>query len=69
MKRILCAALLAAFVVPAMPEPVEAVTSTQLAKFKQPKQTLFLPELPRNTMGKVQKKALRESYAGLFSNG
>lgn len=37
-----------------------------LACFKQPKQTLFVPELPRNTMGKVQKKALRERYAGLF---
>ena len=37
-----------------------------IARFKQPKQTLFLPELPRNTMGKVQKKALREDYAELF---
>ncbi len=40
-----------------------------LAKFKQPKKILFLPELPRNTMGKVQKKALREQYAGLFATG
>ncbi len=39
----------------------------QLAKFKQPKQVIILPELPRNTMGKVQKKALRETYADLFS--
>ncbi|MEQ9692935.1 malonyl-CoA synthase [Shimia sp. SDUM112013] len=39
----------------------------QLAKFKQPKQVIFLPELPRNTMGKVQKKALREDYADLFA--
>ena len=38
----------------------------ELARYKQPKQTLFLPELPRNTMGKVQKKALREAYADLF---
>jgi len=38
-----------------------------IARFKQPKQTLFLPELPRNSMSKVQKKALREDYAGLFS--
>ncbi|WP_306114294.1 MULTISPECIES: malonyl-CoA synthase [unclassified Roseovarius] len=38
----------------------------ELARYKQPKQTLFLPELPRNTMGKVQKKALRETYADLF---
>ena len=39
----------------------------QLARFKQPKQCLFLPELPRNTMGKVQKKALRDDHAGLFT--
>jgi len=37
-----------------------------LAKFKQPKEVIFLPELPRNTMGKVQKKALREDFAALF---
>ncbi len=46
---------------------VSGPLSVSLAKFKQPKQVIFLPELPRNTMGKVQKKALRESYAGLFS--
>ncbi|TCL01565.1 malonyl-CoA/methylmalonyl-CoA synthetase [Shimia isoporae] len=39
----------------------------RLAKFKQPKEVIFLPELPRNTMGKVQKKALREDYAKLFA--
>ena len=39
----------------------------QVAKFKQPKEVIVLSELPRNTMGKVQKKALRETYAGLFA--
>ncbi|SHI40400.1 malonyl-CoA/methylmalonyl-CoA synthetase [Shimia gijangensis] len=39
----------------------------QLAKFKQPKKVIILPELPRNTMGKVQKKALREEYSTLFA--
>ncbi len=39
----------------------------RLAKFKQPKHVASVPALPRNTMGKVQKKALREEYAGLFS--
>ncbi|CUH63519.1 Long-chain-fatty-acid--CoA ligase [Thalassovita gelatinovora] len=48
-------------------EQIKTVTSRDLAKFKQPKQTLFLPELPRNTMGKVQKKALRETFEDLFS--
>jgi malonyl-CoA/methylmalonyl-CoA synthetase len=48
-------------------EAVQAVTTEKLAKFKQPKHILLLPELPRNTMGKVQKKALREAYANLFT--
>ncbi|WP_323783753.1 malonyl-CoA synthase [Thalassovita sp.] len=47
-------------------EQIETVMGRDLAKFKQPKQILFLPELPRNTMGKVQKKALRETYNDLF---
>ncbi|SDF83122.1 malonate--CoA ligase [Sulfitobacter delicatus] len=37
-----------------------------LAKFKQPRKLIVLPELPRNTMGKVQKNVLRESYRDLF---
>jgi len=28
---------------------------------------IVLPELPRNTMGKVQKKALREQFKDLFT--
>lgn len=38
----------------------------RLAKFKLPKQVLFVKELPRNAMGKVQKKALRDFYADLY---
>ncbi len=34
-----------------------------LARFKQPQRLVALPKLPRNTMGKVQKKALREQFA------
>ncbi len=45
---------------------ITAVTGSNLAKFKQPKQLFFVSELPRNTMGKVQKKALREEYSALF---
>ena len=41
--------------------------STQLARFKQPKQIFFTPELPRNAMGKVQKNVLREEHAELFT--
>jgi len=43
----------------------QAVEST-LARFKHPKQLIVVKELPRNTMGKVQKKQLREQYAKLF---
>jgi malonyl-CoA/methylmalonyl-CoA synthetase len=38
----------------------------RLAKFKVPKRVVFAPELPRNTMGKVQKSALRERYSDLY---
>ncbi|MCG8097625.1 MAG: malonyl-CoA synthase, partial [Candidatus Thiodiazotropha taylori] len=34
----------------------------RLARFKQPKLVIFVDELPRNTMGKVQKAELRETY-------
>ena len=36
----------------------------KLANFKLPKRVYFVDELPRNTMGKVQKNVLRERYAG-----
>lgn len=39
----------------------------QLARFKQPKKVAFVAELPRNTMGKVQKNLLREQLADSFS--
>ncbi|HYI69271.1 MAG TPA: AMP-binding protein, partial [Skermanella sp.] len=38
----------------------------RLAKFKLPKRVLFVDELPRNTMGKVQKNLLRDSYKDLY---
>ena len=38
----------------------------RLARFKQPKKVVIVDELPRNTMGKVQKAALRAEYANLF---
>jgi len=48
-------------------DEIKAALAAQLAKFKQPKHIDLAVELPRNTMGKVQKKALREDYAALFS--
>ena len=38
----------------------------RLADYKTPKQVVFVDELPRNTMGKVQKNRLREDHARLF---
>jgi len=38
----------------------------RLARYKQPKRVVFVDELPRNTMGKVQKNVLRERYAELY---
>lgn len=37
-----------------------------LARFKQPKRIFIVSELPRNTMGKVLKKMLREQYQDGF---
>ncbi|MCA0401358.1 MAG: malonyl-CoA synthase [Proteobacteria bacterium] len=39
----------------------------RLAKFKLPKRVIVVPELPRNSMGKVQKNVLRETYRDLYS--
>ena len=39
----------------------------RLSGYKVPKRVLLLAELPRNTMGKVRKEALRATYAGLYA--
>lgn len=46
---------------------VLAALQDRLARFKQPKRVIFVPDLPRNTMGKVQKNILRDTYAKLYS--
>ncbi|MGD8416306.1 MAG: AMP-binding protein [Pseudomonadales bacterium] len=62
-----------AVVVPAAGEVgaplVEAALAGKLARFKQPKAVVNVPELPRNAMGKVQKNALRRTYADLLTGG
>ncbi|WP_133486034.1 malonate--CoA ligase [Aliiroseovarius marinus] len=45
---------------------VKAGVAESLAKFKQPKRVVVVDELPRNTMGKVQKNVMRDTYAGLL---
>ncbi|MEM7496957.1 MAG: malonyl-CoA synthase [Pseudomonadota bacterium] len=47
-------------------EAVMAPLKERVAKFKQPKRIVFVDALPRNAMGKVQKKDLREAYADMF---
>ncbi len=43
-----------------------AAAREQLAAFKAPKRVIFVADLPRNAMGKVQKNVLRQTYARLF---
>ena len=48
-------------------EALSEFLGERLARFKQPKQIVYVDELPRNTMGKVQKNILRERYAELLT--
>ncbi|MDP5220442.1 malonyl-CoA synthase [Ruegeria sp. 2205SS24-7] len=48
------------------PDSVAMALEGRLAKFKQPKRVFLTDTLPRNTMGKVQKKALRAQYEDVF---
>jgi malonyl-CoA/methylmalonyl-CoA synthetase len=48
----------------------EAIISAMkklVANFKVPKKAVFVDELPRNTMGKVQKNVLRETFKDLLA--
>lgn len=47
-------------------DQVIAALQSDLARFKQPKQIFFVDELPRNSMGKVQKNLLRDRYRTTF---
>jgi malonyl-CoA/methylmalonyl-CoA synthetase len=46
---------------------VVAALKSKIANFKVPKQVFVQAELPRNTMGKVQKNLLRDAHKGLFA--
>jgi malonyl-CoA/methylmalonyl-CoA synthetase len=49
-------------------EDVIAALKSRLANFKIPKRCFVVAELPRNTMGKVQKNLLREQHKTLFAH-
>jgi malonyl-CoA/methylmalonyl-CoA synthetase len=48
-------------------ERILAELKTRLAHFKVPKRCVIVADLPRNTMGKVQKNLLREQHKGAFT--
>ncbi|HEY0682416.1 MAG TPA: malonyl-CoA synthase [Steroidobacter sp.] len=45
---------------------IRGALERRLARFKLPKRIVVVDELPRNTMGKVQKSALRDRYRDLY---
>ncbi|KPF90847.1 malonyl-CoA synthase [Novosphingobium sp. AAP83] len=47
-------------------DAIAVALKDRLARFKAPRAVIFVDELPRNTMGKVQKNVLREAHGGLF---
>ena len=48
------------------PDKIMEAACRSLARFKHPRKLVVLTELPRNTMGKVQKNILREQFKGTF---
>lgn len=46
---------------------VMSAIEDRLARYKQPKRVLFVDELPRNSMGKVQKNLLRDRFQSLYA--
>ena len=49
-------------------EELKEFLREKMARFKQPKTIVLVEELPRNTMGKVQKNLLREQFASHSSD-
>ncbi len=45
------------------------VAGTSLARFKHPRKLVVVDSLPRNTMGKVQKNLLRDTFKDTFAAG
>jgi len=49
-------------------DAIQATAKAELANFKVPKKVFFVDELPRNTMGKIQKNLLRDRFKDSFSS-
>jgi malonyl-CoA/methylmalonyl-CoA synthetase len=45
---------------------IQSAIASDLAKYKQPKRVFVTTDIPRNAMGKIQKKDLREKYNATF---
>ena len=61
------AAVVLATGAPAAPEAeLLQALRLRLAAYKLPKRLIFMADLPRNSMGKVEKKLLRERFAQLY---
>ncbi|QXT38236.1 malonate--CoA ligase [Gymnodinialimonas ceratoperidinii] len=61
------AVLVAEADVPLDLDAVDAAVRRDLAGFKRPRHIAVMDALPRNTMGKVQKKNLRDQFAEVFT--
>ncbi len=48
-------------------DTITATLARDLANFKRPKRIAFVEALPRNTMGKIEKARLRETYRDSFA--
>ncbi|MCR9150890.1 MAG: malonyl-CoA synthase [Rhodobacteraceae bacterium] len=48
-------------------DAIAAAMTAALARFKLPRKLIVIDALPRNTMGKVQKNVLRETYRDVFA--
>ena len=49
-------------------DAIAGAAAKRLARYKQPRKLIQVDALPRNTMGKVQKNVLRETYHATFTD-
>ncbi|MGB1089041.1 MAG: AMP-binding protein, partial [Alphaproteobacteria bacterium] len=61
-------AVLVATSSPLTDKEILSALETELARFKLPRRLFWVDDLPRNAMGKVQKKSLRETYKSAYES-